>query len=153
MPDGQCRKQGGQGRGQGGRGRCTGSYGNDPNNNQVMKKNMNQPIVKNKIACITSTGSGLDDQTDPKFGRCSYFAIIDLGSLSNKIIANANKGGSSGVGIVTAQLVVNEGVDVVVTGQVGPKAEQVLKAAGIQIITGVSGTVREAVDKNFNKKI
>jgi predicted Fe-Mo cluster-binding NifX family protein len=43
------------------------------------------------------------------------------------------------------------GAEVVITGKCGPKAEQALTAAGIRIVSDVSGTVRDAVE-NFAEK-
>ena len=47
---------------------------------------------------------------------------------------------------------VSKGVKVVITGNVGPNAHQVLSVAGISIFTGVSGTVKEAIDGYKNGK-
>jgi predicted Fe-Mo cluster-binding NifX family protein len=52
-----------------------------------------------------------------------------------------------GAGIQAAQVVANQNVQAVITGMVGPNAHRVLSAAGIEIITGVSGTVRDAIQR------
>ena len=52
-----------------------------------------------------------------------------------------------GAGVATGQLVASKGVKAVLTGNCGPNAHQVLSAAGVQVITGVSGSVRDAVVK------
>jgi len=99
-----------------------------------------------KIA-VSSTGGSLDDQIDPRLGRCSYFLIVDSETMKFEAIPNTASGAMSGAGIQAAQLVANRGVQTVLTGNVGPNAFQALSSAGISIITGVFGTVREAVEK------
>jgi len=44
-------------------------------------------------------------------------------------------------------LVADKGAQAVLTGNCGPNAFQTLSASGVQVITGVSGTVREAVEQ------
>ena len=41
---------------------------------------------------------------------------------------------------------VAKGVKAVLTGNIGPNAHQVLSAAGIEVLTGVSGVVKEAIE-------
>jgi predicted Fe-Mo cluster-binding NifX family protein len=96
--------------------------------------------------CISATAPGLDAQVDPRFGRCQYFIIVDPDTLNFESIINENNSASGGAGIQSAQVVANKGVEVVLTGNVGPNAYTALQAAGIKIITGVSGTVGEAVE-------
>jgi predicted Fe-Mo cluster-binding NifX family protein len=50
-----------------------------------------------------------------------------------------------GAGIATAQAIAGKGVEAVLTGNCGPNAFQVLSVAGIKVITGASGTVRDAI--------
>ena len=96
--------------------------------------------------CITATGRDLDAQVDPRFGRCQYFVIVDSDSMKFEALSNASISASGGAGIKAAQTIVNEGAEVVITGNVGPNAFQTLSAAGVKIVTGASGTLREAIE-------
>jgi hypothetical protein len=60
-------------------------------------------------------------------------------------LPNANISLGGGAGIQSAQTMANKGVSVVLTGNCGPNAFRVFGTAGIQVITGVSGSVRQAV--------
>ena len=97
--------------------------------------------------CITSTGTTLDSQVDPRFGRASYFVIMD--SLTGKFeaIQNAGINAMSGAGIQAAQIMATKNVEVLITGNVGPHAFQGLNASGIRIVVGAHGTVNEVVEK------
>ncbi|MEA2110393.1 MAG: NifB/NifX family molybdenum-iron cluster-binding protein [Pseudomonadota bacterium] len=102
-----------------------------------------------KIA-VSSSGSTMDAQVDPRFGRCQYFIIYDSDSGSSEALANEFQGASGGAGTQAAQMVVGKGVKAVLTGNCGPNAFAVLQDAGVQVVTGASGTVGEAV-KNFEQ--
>lgn len=97
--------------------------------------------------CITSEGNNLDSQVDPRFGRCQYFLIVNTDNLEFEAIPNSNIEARGGAGVQSGQLVVEKQVKAVLTGNVGPNAFQVLQAAGIDVITGVSGRVKEAIEK------
>ncbi|RLI29932.1 MAG: dinitrogenase iron-molybdenum cofactor biosynthesis protein [Candidatus Hecatellales archaeon] len=97
--------------------------------------------------CVTSMGPTLDSPVDPRFGRCAYLLIIDVDSGQLlEAVSNPSVMAPSGAGIQTAETVASKGVEAVVTGNVGPNASQELSSAGIRVITGFQGTVREAVE-------
>lgn len=102
--------------------------------------------VASKI-CVSSRGDNLDSQVDPRFGRCPYFLIIDMDTMEYEAIKNPNIDAMGGAGIQSGQLVISKKVKTVLTGNVGPNAYQTLHTAGIQVFTGVSGTVKEAIEK------
>ncbi len=99
-----------------------------------------------KIA-ITSSGPDLDAEVDPRFGRCQYFLIVELNDLSFEAIENSNIAVGGGAGIQSAQLMAEKEVKTVVTGNCGPNAYQTLSAAGIEVIVGAAGIVREALER------
>jgi predicted Fe-Mo cluster-binding NifX family protein len=98
-----------------------------------------------KIA-VTSTGTDMDSPVDPRFGRCPYLAVVDLESGQLEAVVNPFQNASGGAGIQAAQWVVGKGVGALLTGSCGPKASAVLEDADIEVISGVSGSVREAVE-------
>jgi predicted Fe-Mo cluster-binding NifX family protein len=83
---------------------------------------------------------------DPLFGRCQYFLFVDPQSLEVEAVENPNLAVAEGAGIQSAQLVANKGVQVIITGQIGPKAFSVLQAAGVKVLVEGSGKVRDAVE-------
>jgi predicted Fe-Mo cluster-binding NifX family protein/ferredoxin len=99
-----------------------------------------------KIA-VTSTGPTLDDNVEARFGRCPYFLIIDIDTMQLEAIENPNIAIGGGAGIQSAQLMSEKGVTAVLTGNCGPNAFNVFGQAGIQVIVGVSGRVRDAVEQ------
>ncbi len=99
-----------------------------------------------KIA-ITSMGAKLEDKVDPRFGRCHYFILFDTDTNKFEAMENTGAQGMGGVGIQSGQIMADKGVEIVLTGSCGPNAFQTLQAAGIKVVTGVSGTVQEAIDK------
>jgi len=99
-----------------------------------------------KIA-VTSTGPTLDNDVEARFGRCPYFLIIDIETMQLEVIENPNIALGGGAGIQSAQLMSEKGVTAVLTGNCGPNAFNVFGQAGIQVIVGVNGPVRDAVEQ------
>jgi predicted Fe-Mo cluster-binding NifX family protein len=95
---------------------------------------------------ITSQGPDLTSPVDPRFGRARYLIVIDTGTGESKALDNArNLSATQGAGIQTVRDVLDEGVEAVLTGHVGPKAQEALKAARVQVFVDTSGTVRDAL--------
>jgi len=97
--------------------------------------------------CVTAQGKTLDDQVDPRFGRCQFFIIVDTDTLDFEAIENQSAQFSGGAGIQSGQLMASKGVKAVLTGNVGPNAFQTLQAGGIKIYTGLSGKIRDVIEK------
>jgi len=101
-----------------------------------------------KVA-VTTSGNDLSGPVTPHFGRCPQYLVVDTETMEFEVLQNTAVGSAHGAGIAAAQLVASKGIKAVLTGNVGPNAYSALSASGIMIVTGVSGTVGDAV-KRFN---
>ncbi len=97
-----------------------------------------------KIA-VSASSPDLEGSVDPRFGRCAYFLIVDPETLAADAVENPYVSASGGAGIQAAQLVAAKGVTAVLTGSCGPNAYHTLSAAGVEVVTGVTGPIREAI--------
>ncbi len=103
--------------------------------------------MSDKIA-VTSIDGTMEGMVDERFGRCRKLVVYDPRSNTIEVLDNnANKGLAQGAGIQTADNVVNAGVHAVISGDFGPKAFQVLRAAGIEVYSTVNTTVKEALSR------
>ena len=98
-----------------------------------------------KIA-VTSQGTDLDAQVDPRFGRAAYIMIVDVDTLEFTAVDNsANKNAFKGAGIQAAATACDNGAEALLTGFCGPNAFKALDAAGVKVCNDIAGTIREAV--------
>jgi predicted Fe-Mo cluster-binding NifX family protein len=97
---------------------------------------------------ITSEDQGLNSRVDPRFGRAKHFVLVDTETGEVSAHDNAqNLNAPQGAGIQAAQAVSRLGAETLLTGHVGPKAFTTLHAANIAVYTGISGTVRDAIEQ------
>ena len=97
---------------------------------------------------VTSQGNNLQSSLDPRFGRARYLLIVDTETATFSAADNTiNLNAAQGAGIQAGKRIAELGVEALITGHVGPKAFSTLKAAGVKIHTGASGTVAEAIEQ------
>jgi len=99
-----------------------------------------------KIA-VTAKGKELTSETDPRFGRCRFFLIVDPKTKEFEAVENGSAMAMGGAGPQASQTIPRLGVNVLITGNVGPNAFEALKASGIRVLTGATGTVEESIGK------
>ncbi|MCK5491214.1 MAG: NifB/NifX family molybdenum-iron cluster-binding protein [Candidatus Pacebacteria bacterium] len=107
-----------------------------------------------KIA-ISSTTQNIEDKIDETFGRCQYFIIAEVDNgkiIKTEAIKNENVDQATGAGISSVQLIAKQKVEAVVTGNVGPRAFDVLNQFEIKIYEG-KGTVKEAIQDFIDNKL
>jgi len=103
---------------------------------------------------VTSTGKDMDSNMDPRFGRAAYFIIVNSETMEYEAVENSQSLNlPQGAGIQAGKIVIENNVDVLITGNCGPKAFQVLQSASVKIFTGAEGSVADAVSKYKNGEL
>jgi len=97
---------------------------------------------------VTSQGREMNSPVDPRFGRARYFVVVETETGESVVEDNSqNLNAARGAGVQAGKNVVDLGAKAVITGHVGPKAFTTLHSAGVQIYTGATGTVAEAIEQ------
>jgi len=99
-----------------------------------------------KIA-VSSDGSTLDAKVASRFSTAKYLLIIDLDTGDYEAVPNPFTTGQHGAGVQTIVLAVSRGAKVVLTGHANPSVVNKFKSSGVEVLTGITGTVRDAVEQ------
>lgn len=99
-----------------------------------------------KIA-IAAEGSDLGANVARRFGTCQYLVFVDLETMAFEILPNPGGSGQRGSGAQAVVLAISKEVDTVLTGYCSPTARRHLSANGIEVLTGIGGTVAEVLEK------
>ena len=102
-----------------------------------------EPIME---IVVTASGPTLDADVDPRFARCAYYLFVDAESGEFESLQNTGEA-ESGAGIKAAQRLASKNAGVVLTGNCGPNAFRTLSAAGIPVVLGCAGLVREVIER------
>lgn len=95
-------------------------------------------MMMERIAIATENG-----QVSLHFGKCPEYTIAELDDgklVSTRVISNP--GHEPGV---LPEFLASQGVDCVIAGGMGPRAQQIFESRGVRTITGVTGDVEEVI--------
>ncbi len=105
------------------------------------------------IIVISTTDKNDQAQCDVRFGRAPYFAIYDTDTEKLDFMENKAVYADHGAGVQAAQKIVDLNADIVITGQVGPNAWQVLHSADITPLSGESKRVSSVISDYLEGKL
>lgn len=98
-----------------------------------------------KVA-VSSSGPKADSRVESRFARAPWFMIYDPAARTWQSFDNSKTAENpSGAGKEAARVLVDRGVNVVLTGYCGTNACRALSAAGVRIYEVSGGTVAEAL--------
>ncbi len=98
-----------------------------------------------KRVAISSTGPTVQADVDRHFSCCAQFLLVDKDGV--KVLEKAARGEGAKAGPDAARMLIENGVTVVVTGNIGPKTFKVLKDAGVAVHAGCSGKIEDALSR------
>lgn len=98
-----------------------------------------------KIA-ISAANKTIDSSLDSRFGRCEYFIIYDTDKNSHEAVINSGISASGGAGIKAANQIIEIKAEVVITGNLGPNAYELLQSAQVKAYSCSKVSVKEAVE-------
>lgn len=106
-----------------------------------------------KIA-VAADGPDLDASVSQRFGETAYLLVIDMDSSEYEVIYHsATTKKRSGAGIQAVTLAMNKGAQAILTGYINPSIVDQLKSAGIEVQTGITGTVKDAIETYKNSSL
>ena len=83
---------------------------------------------------ISSTGSNLDSSFDLRFGRAGWFCLLNEATGETTFHENENKDASHGAGTKAVEKIIELGAAKVISGDIGPKAKELLEKFNIQMV-------------------
>ena len=105
-----------------------------------------------KIA-VASMGPTLRDEVDVTFGRCACMVITEGHRGPHQAVSNPAHDMERHAGVRGARFLREQHVRVLLTGHCGPEAFRLLEETGVQVVAGVTGTVRNALERYHAGKL
>jgi len=99
-----------------------------------------------KIA-VPAGAPNLDAGVEHKLGTASYLLVIDMDDMSFEAVEGPSSSTGPGAGVQAVTLVLGMGARILLTGYISPHIARTLQKNGIEVVTSVSGNVRDAVEK------
>ncbi len=87
------------------------------------------------------------------FGRAPYFLIYDTETKEGTTIDNGAAESTGGAGIKAAQIILDQGIEALLTPRLGTNAADVLKSAKVAIYKTMPGSVKDNIDAFVAEKL
>jgi predicted Fe-Mo cluster-binding NifX family protein len=109
-----------------------------------------------RIAFSSDNEKGMDAIISSHFGRCPYFTLVDVNDDQRKVTNVSvveNPHFTNHVMGAVPDFIKQQKADIMVSGGMGRRAVALFEKAGIEIVTGFTQTVRQALEKYFNGRL
>lgn len=79
------------------------------------------------------------------FGRAPYFAVYDTETKETSFFENKGAFSKGGAGVKTAQIIVDNKIDAVISPRCGENAAEVINAADIKIYKTINDSIKDNI--------
>jgi predicted Fe-Mo cluster-binding NifX family protein len=98
--------------------------------------------------CITAQGRTPDSAFERHFARAPFFIFHDSGTGKSEAIRNGFVISDTRIGRNAVRLLKDNGLETVITGEIGENARALLKGSDISLcLYDGSGTIRQVIDE------
>ena len=99
-----------------------------------------------RIAFATETPEGLKGRIAQHFGRCPYYTFVDVenGEIKDYLVVENPAANEHSPGQIP-QFISEQGASIIVSGGMGPRAQQWFLDLGVKPFVGVYGTIEEVI--------
>jgi len=108
-----------------------------------------------KIALPVLADKGIDSVMDPeRLGRAFGYVVYDVDEGIHEYVKNVLRGdGVDCTGTSSLEMLLDEGVEAIVTCHIGPKVMQFLDENGIPVFMGEPGKIGPTIEKYKNGQL
>lgn len=101
-----------------------------------------------KICIPVMEERGMGSAISQHFGKTPLFAFYD--DKTHELEIKEIRGRHGGGNLTPAEILLNSNADILICGNLGSKAAEILRDNGVEVLTGAKGTVAEALN-SFKK--
>jgi predicted Fe-Mo cluster-binding NifX family protein len=95
---------------------------------------------------VASNSDDIDTARVTRLGTCTHLLIVDSESMEYEAISALPASAGRGAGIRIIALAAGHGAEAIITSGVARRVEEALAGSGIDLVTEVDGTIREAIE-------
>lgn len=112
---------------------------------QVVLMSFDEEAAKTNRIIVPSDSARLDGTVYYRFASAPYFILYDFNTNRATVIANPYAAQVRGMGITVAQMLLQQRIDAVIAGGIGPQSFDTFYLAKIKVCGPVTGSVRTAI--------
>jgi len=112
---------------------------------QVVLMSFDEDITKTSRIIVPSDSASLDGQVYYRFASAPYFILYDFNANQATVITNPYAAQVRGMGITVAQMLIQQRIDAVMAGGIGPQSFDTFYLAKIKVYGPTTGFVRTAI--------